>query len=47
MIDGDLVELLLDLPKSEVARVVDKIPPGERIATDELVKLVEDLQRMH
>lgn len=46
-IDGDLVELLLDLPKEEVHRVLDKIPEDERTPLPELTKLVEDLQRLH
>lgn len=46
-IDGDLVELMLDLPKDEVSRVMDKIPEEERTPLPELTKLVEDLQRLH
>ena len=46
-IDGDLVELLLELSNSEQDRVLDKIPSSERIPKPELTKLVEDLQRMH
>ena len=46
-VDGDLVELLLDLPRDEVERVVASMAPQARTPVDEMVKLVEDLHRLH
>jgi hypothetical protein len=46
-IDGDLVEQLLDLPPDEVERVVAGMAPHARTSVGEIVKLVEDLHRLH
>jgi hypothetical protein len=46
-IDGDLVEQLLDLPSEEVERVVAGMAPQARMPVDEIVKLVEELHRLH
>lgn len=45
-LDGDLIEQVLDMPKSEVQAMVDKIPDADRLPVDDIIKLVEDLQRM-
>lgn len=46
-IDGDLVEQLLDLPRDDMETIVSKIPEPHRLPLDELVKLIEELQRLH
>lgn len=46
-IDGDLVEQLLDLPKEDMETIVAKMPEQHRLPLDELVKLIEELQRLH
>jgi hypothetical protein len=45
-LDGDLIEQVLDMQRSEVQAMVDRIPPADRLPVDEIIKLVEDLQRM-
>lgn len=45
-LDGDLIEQVLDMQRSEVQAMVDRIPEAERLPVDDLIKLVEDLQRM-
>ena len=46
-LDGDLLEQVLDMHKSEVQAMVDRIPEKDRLPVDEVIKLIEDLQRMH
>lgn len=46
-IDGDLIEMLLDLPKADVDKIVTSIPEKDRLPVDELIKLIEELQRLH
>jgi hypothetical protein len=46
-IDGDLVELLLDLPNEDMEQVIAEVPPSDRLPLPEILKLVEDLQRLH
>lgn len=46
-IDGDLIEQLLDLPKEDMETIVSKIPAQQQLPLDELVKLIEELQRLH
>lgn len=46
-LDGDLLEALLDMPRADVEALVAEVPAKERVAVDELLKVVEDLQRMH
>lgn len=46
-VDGDLIELLLDLPSSDAQRVVDNVAEAQRLPLGETIKLVEDLQRLH
>jgi hypothetical protein len=46
-IDGDLIEQLLDLPKEDMETIVSKTPAENRLPLDELVKLIEELQRLH
>jgi hypothetical protein len=46
-LDGDLLEQILDMQRSEVEHMVSKIPEKDRLPVDDLIKLIEDLQRMH
>ena len=46
-LDGDLLEQVLDMQKSEVQAMVDRIPAKDRLPVDDIIKLIEDLQRMH
>jgi hypothetical protein len=46
-LDGELIEQLLELPREEVESIVAKVPEKDRLPVDELIKLIEDLQRLH
>ncbi|KAF9437707.1 DNA damage-binding protein 1a [Entomortierella beljakovae] len=48
-VDGDLIELFLDLSQDEINNVMDGPEDGERIKVpvDEIIKLVEELSRLH
>lgn len=49
-IDGDLVESVLDLPRSEALEILQGIQvPGETECKnpEEVLKLIEEMSRMH
>lgn len=47
--DGDLVELFLDLNQDEINEVLEGAEGGERLTAslEEVTKLVEELSRLH
>ena len=48
-VDGDLVELFLDLNQDEVNEVLEGAEGGQplNVPLDEVTKLVEELSRLH
>lgn len=47
-IDGDLIELFLDLPRKKQEEVVQGLSRnGQLLTVDDLIKIVEDLTRIH
>lgn len=46
-IDGDLVELFLDLPPAKAQEVVAAVWPGGEFSYEDVSRRVEELQRLH
>jgi DNA damage-binding protein 1 len=47
VIDGDLVESFLDLPPDKAAEVVAGVWPGGEVGVQNVMRRLEELQRLH